>query len=61
MRSPWWSGASCWCQHKRQKYACSCHAVVNTAPGPLKLIEGGRYSIDFAIEVAARAPLQLPS
>ena len=38
--------------HKRQKYRCSCNAAILTAPGPLKLIEGGRYSLDFAVEVA---------
>jgi transposase len=41
-------------KHKRQKYACSCHAVIDTALAPQKLIEGGRYSIDFAIEVAVQ-------
>lgn len=39
-------------RHKRQKYRCSCNAAILTAPGPLKLIEGGRYSLDFAVEVA---------
>jgi len=39
-------------RHKRKKYRCQCGACVLTAPGPLKLIEGGRYSIDLAIEVA---------
>lgn len=37
--------------HKRQKYRCSCNGCVITAPGPDRLIPGGRYSIDFAIEV----------
>lgn len=40
--------------HKRQKYRCSCNAAILTAPGPLKLIEGGRYSLDFAVEVAVQ-------
>jgi len=39
-------------RHKRKKYRCTCGACVETALGPLKLNEGGRYSIDFAIEVA---------
>ena len=39
-------------KHRRQKYRCRCHACVETAPGPLKLREGARYSVDFAIEVA---------
>jgi transposase len=38
-------------KHRRQKYRCACNACVETAPGPEKLVEGGRYSLDFAIEV----------
>lgn len=38
--------------HFRQKYRCSCNAQVVTAPGPVKLMPGGRYSIDFATQVA---------
>jgi transposase len=38
--------------HKRQKYVCKCGECIKTAQAPLKLIEGGRYSIDFGIEVA---------
>jgi len=38
--------------HKRQKYRCSCQSCVETAPGPLKLAAGSRYSIGFAVEVA---------
>lgn len=38
--------------HKRQKYACRCNGAVVTAPGPAKLIPGGRYSLDFAVHVA---------
>ena len=37
----------------RKKYRCTCNACVVTAPGPLKLQPGGRYSIEFAVEVAA--------
>jgi transposase len=40
--------------HKRQKYRCACNAAILTAPGPLKLIEGGRYSLGFAVEVAVQ-------
>lgn len=38
--------------HRRQKYRCACNACVVTAPGPRKLIPGGRYSPEFAAEVA---------
>jgi transposase len=41
-------------KHKRQKYVCECHATVETALGPQKLIDGGRYSVDFAVEVATQ-------
>lgn len=39
-------------RHKRKKYRCACGGCVETALGPLKLMAGGRYSIDFAIAVA---------
>lgn len=39
-------------RHKRQKYRCNCQACIVTAPGPQKLLEGGRYSTAFAVEVA---------
>lgn len=39
-------------KHKRKKYRCSCNANVQTAPGPLKLKAGSRYSVEFAVEVA---------
>jgi transposase len=47
----------------RKKYRCSCGGCVETAIGPDKLFPGARYSIDFAIEVAAakyidHAPLE---
>ena len=35
-----------------RKYRCRCNASVVTAPGPRKLIPGGRYSPEFAVEVA---------
>ena len=38
--------------HRRLKYRCSCHGSVLTAPGPDKLIPGGRYSVDFAVHSA---------
>ncbi len=37
--------------HRRQKYRCACNACVVTAPAPERLIPGGRYSIDFAVDV----------
>jgi transposase len=39
--------------HRRKKYRCACNACVVTAPGPMKLMPGGRYSLEFAVEVAA--------
>jgi transposase len=39
-------------RHRRQKYRCQCNGAVVTAPGPAKLIPGGRYSPAFAVEVA---------
>lgn len=39
-------------RHRRQKYRCQCNASVVTAPGPARLIPGGRYSAEFAVEVA---------
>ena len=39
-------------KHRRQKYRCLCNEQVMTAPGPAKLIPGGRYSVDFAVHVA---------
>lgn len=40
-------------RHRRKKYRCRCNASVVTAPGPVKLRKGGRYSIDFAVLVMA--------
>lgn len=40
-------------KHRRQKYRCQCNGAVETAPGPVKLMEGGRYSPEFAIAVVA--------
>jgi transposase len=39
-------------RHRRQKYRCGCGGCVETSPGPDKLFEGARYSINFAVEVA---------
>lgn len=39
-------------KRKRQKYRCACNGNVVTAPAPPRLIPGGRYSLEFAIEVA---------
>jgi transposase len=39
-------------RHRRQKYRCGCGGCVITAPGPAKLVAGGRYSVDFAVAVA---------
>lgn len=37
----------------RTKYQCPCcNTGVKTAPGPVKLIPGGRYALSFTIEVA---------
>jgi transposase len=41
-------------KHRRLKYRCKCHACVETAIGPAKLIAGGRYSPAFAVEVACQ-------
>ena len=38
--------------HKRKKYRCRCNACIETAPGPVKLKAGSRYSPEFAIDVA---------
>ena len=36
----------------RKKYRCACGGCVETAPMPLRLTPGGRYSLAFAISVA---------
>ncbi|MBU6427782.1 MAG: transposase, partial [Cyanobacteria bacterium REEB65] len=38
--------------HRRKKYHCECGQTFKVAPGPVKLIPGGRYSTAFAIDVA---------
>lgn len=37
---------------KRQKYACKGCGTLCAAPGPQRLIHGGRYDIGFAVQVA---------
>jgi transposase len=37
---------------ERQKYVCACGGAVETAPGPMRAVDGGRYSLRFAIKVA---------
>lgn len=39
-------------KHKRQKYRCNCGSCIQAAPGPVKLFDGARYSVGFAIHVA---------
>jgi transposase len=39
-------------QHIRMMYACKCGNCLKTAPGPLKLIPGGRYALSFTVHVA---------
>ncbi len=39
-------------KHRRQKYRCGCGGPVETAPGPQRLVKGGRYSLEFAVQVA---------
>jgi transposase len=39
-------------KHKRQKYRCKCGQCIDTAPGPVKLFDGARYSVNFGVHVA---------
>ena len=39
-------------KHKQKKYRCKCGACIKTAPKPPRVVEGGRYSTEFAVEVA---------
>jgi transposase len=39
-------------KHQRKKYRCKTGCAPVTAPGPFKLVEGGRYSVEFAVYVA---------
>lgn len=38
--------------HECTKYRCRCNGAVKTAPGPERLQKGGRYSVEFGVEVA---------
>lgn len=38
--------------HLRTVYKCECCACLKTAPGPLKLVAGGRYALSFSVSVA---------
>ena len=40
-------------RQQRQKYRCRCNGHVATAPGPVTLQAGARYSPAFAVEVAS--------
>lgn len=37
---------------KRQKYACSDCGTLCAAPGPMRMVPGGRYDIAFGVQVA---------
>jgi transposase len=39
-------------RHRRKKYRCPRGHAIETALGPPRLIPGGRYSVEFAVEVA---------
>lgn len=36
---------------EQQKYVCQCGGCVETAPGPLRMTDGGRYSVEFGAKV----------
>jgi len=38
--------------HKQKKYRCQCGGHIKVAAKPPRLIDGGRYSTEFAVEVA---------
>ncbi len=39
-------------RYKRRKYRCRRCGDIATAPGPVRLADGGRYSMEFAAQVA---------
>src|SRR6188472_4484930 len=39
-------------KHQRQKYRCKCGQCIDTAPGPVKLFDGARYSPNLGVHVA---------
>ena len=44
--------------HKQKKYRCTCGGCIKVAPKPPRLIDGGRYSTEFAVEVATEKYLE---
>lgn len=38
-------------EHKQKKYRCMCGGCIKTAEKPPRVVEGGRYSTEFAVEV----------
>ncbi len=39
-------------KHQRQKYRCAGCGHIETALGPVRLVDGGRYDLDFVAQVA---------
>ena len=39
-------------RYRRRKYRCPCGCTPVTAPAPPRLMEGSRYSVEFAVHVA---------
>jgi transposase len=39
-------------RHRRARARCPCYATYLTAPAPLRLIPGGRYAIELAVDIA---------
>ncbi len=39
--------------HRQKKYRCRCNGCIRTAPGPMRLMDGGLFSVEFGAEVAA--------
>ena len=39
-------------EHKQKKYRCKCGGCIKTGKKPPRMVEGGRYSTEFAVEVA---------
>ena len=37
---------------ERRKYVCGCGSAVETAPGPERAVDGGRYSLRFGVKVS---------
>jgi transposase len=45
-------------EHKQKKYRCKCGGCIKTADKPPRVVEGGRYSTEFAVEVAVEKYLE---